>query len=393
MITRLEFRRSFREVDVAQWDRLAGEENPFLRHAFFSSLEDSGCLGPQSGWLAFPALLLGESDRLLAAAPCFIKLNSQGEYVFDYEWASAYHTWSEGRAAYYPKIQIAVPFTPVPGPRLLLSPELSPSSHPAVRLALLRGLQQACQELGCSSVHLTFALQHEVETATQEAGYLERLGEQYHWRNPGYASFEEFLAQLSSRKRQAIRRERRIAHSHDLEFVTLLGCQASSDDWNAFTELYRNTAQQKWGRPYLNSQFFQLLGQRMKDRVVLFLAAPRGRPGEWVAGAWNLRGSRALFGRNWGARLTLPMLHFEICYYQAIDYAIAHGLERVEAGAQGLHKLDRGYQPVPIHSAHYLRDPGFYDVVARYLADERREQRERLEALAQRTPFRRSSGN
>lgn len=321
----------------------------------------------------------------MAAAPAYIKLDSSGEYIFDYNWADA-HQRLLGRS-YYPKLQLAVPFSPVPGPRLLLHPSLQGQAKVEAAEALLRGCLQIVERNQLSSVHLTFCLPWESQLATSKLPYLSRLGEQYHWLNRGYANFEEFLAELSSRKRKAIRRERRIAASHPLTIHTVSGEEASCEHWDALYAMYRATAATKWGRPYLNRAFFSSLSQRLADRVVLFLVQ-KNADKRWVAGAWNLRGSRTLFGRNWGCLEQYDMLHFEVCYYRAIDYAISHRLERVEAGAQGIHKIQRGYQPVAIHSAHHLADPSFAEVVADYLRYERAEQHERLALLDKMLPFR-----
>lgn len=382
----LEFRRSVSDIEPALWDRLAGPDNPFLSHGFLSALEDSGCVGPGTGWLPFPALLR-QGSRVVGAAPAYIKLDSSGEYVFDYGWADAYERLYGGAKPYYPKLQIAVPFTPVPGPRLLLDPALDPDLAAEARTALLTGCLRIAEGQELSSVHMTFAQEDEVLTACRQLGYLHRMGEQYHWQNEGYDSFESFLANLSSRKRKAIRRERKIAQSHPLSHHLIRGDQATEDQLDAMFAMYTRTSRQKWGRPYLNQEFFRLLAQRLGERLVLFLAR-REPEGAYVAGAWNLRGKEALFGRNWGCLETFDMLHFEVCYYRAIEYAIAHGLRRVEAGAQGFHKIQRGYRPVAVHSAHFLREPRFAAIIADYLKAERQEETERLAALEELVPFR-----
>jgi predicted N-acyltransferase len=386
----LEFRRSFAEVPQQEWDRLAGEENPFVSHAFLSALEESGCIGAGTGWLPFPALLR-KGSALLGAAPAFLKLDSTGEYVFDYAWADAYEQLFAPARCYYPKLQVAVPFTPVPGPRLLIDPGLQGEAAREAMLALLSGLVQVSGGNELSSVHVTFAREEEVALACREASYLHRLGEQYHWLNDGYADFEGFLGSLSSRKRKAIRRERRVAQGHPLSFHVVHGDEATEEQWDAFFGMYIRTARGKWGRPYLNREFFRLLGQKLGPKVVLVLAR-REPQGRWVAGAWNLRGKDALFGRNWGCLESFDMLHFEVCYYRAIDYAIAHGLARVEAGAQGFHKIQRGYRPVPVHSAHHLAEPAFRRIIADFLKAERQQERERLAALQELTPFRKAAG-
>lgn len=348
-------------------------------------------MGQGTAWLPFPALLSREDGEPIAAAPAYIKLDSSGEYVFDYGWADAYDRLYSGSKAYYPKLQVAVPFTPVPGPRLLVHPGLQPEVARQARLALLAGCLQVAQSQELSSVHITFAQQAEVELACRELSYLHRLGEQYHWNNDGYGCFEDFLASLSSRKRKAIRRERKVAQSHPLSHHLISGDQASAEHLDAMFAMYMRTARQKWGRPYLNREFFHLLARRLGERMLLFLAR-REPEGVWVAGAWNLRGKDALYGRNWGCLESFDMLHFEVCYYRAIEYAIAQGLQRVEAGAQGFHKIQRGYRPVAVHSAHYLREPAFAAIIANHLEAERQEEQERLAALQELTPFRKAAG-
>lgn len=387
---KVELHRSFRTVEADLWDSLAGASNPFVGYGFLSALEDSGCVGQGTAWLPFPAILRDGTGRAVGAAPAYIKLDSSGEYIFDYGWADAYEQLY-GPNSYYPKLQIAVPFTPVPGPRLLLHPDLDEAGREQAREALLAAFVQVVEQQQFSSAHLTFGEENELVRACQEQPYLHRLGEQYHWQNDGYESFEAFLGTLASRKRKAIRRERRIAQSHPLSFHVVHGDEASLEQWDAMYTMYVRTSRQKWGRPYLNREFFRLLAERLGPKVVLMLAR-REPEGRWVAGAWNLRGEEALFGRNWGCLETFDMLHFEVCYYQAIDYAIAHGLKRVEAGAQGMHKIQRGYRPVAVHSAHHLRDPRFAAIIADYLQAEREEELERLAALDEMTPFRKAAG-
>lgn len=272
-----------------------------------------------------------------------------------------------------------------------MHPDLDETGRQEARDGLLTAFVQLAESQQFSSVHLTFGQEDELEAACRELPYLHRLGEQYHWHNEGYGSFDDFLETLASRKRKAIRRERRIAGSHPLSLHVVHGHEASEEQWDAMFAMYVRTSRQKWGRPYLNRDFFRLLAERMGDKVVLVLAR-REPEGRWVAGAWNLRGEEALFGRNWGCLEDFDMLHFEVCYYQAIDYAIAHGLKRVEAGAQGMHKIQRGYRPVPVHSAHHLRDPRFAAIIADYLQAEREEELERLAALEEMTPFKKAAG-
>ena len=376
-------------IEPAIWDAMAGVENPFLSHGFLSTLEDSGCVGEGTAWIPRPLLLYrAGSQQPIAAAPAYLKLDSTGEYIFDYGWADAHQRWIG--SSYYPKLQVAVPFTPVPGPRLLLHPSLSVSEQPEIQTALLEGMVSLVEQGQLSSAHITFCGDSESRIAASTGHYFPRLGEQYHWLNEGYESFEQFLQTLSSRKRKAIRRERRIAAEHPVSLHVLHGDEVTVEQWETFFQMYETTSLQKWGRPYLNRAFFPMLGQRLGPKVVLILVR-REDSGRWVAGAWNLRGSRALFGRNWGCLETFDMLHFEVCYYQAIEYAIAHGLERVEAGAQGFHKLQRGYRPTAIHSAHHIANPQFARAIADHLEQEREEQTQRLAELEEFTPFRKET--
>jgi predicted N-acyltransferase len=374
----LTLHRAIAEIAPADWDGCAGGGNPFVSHAFLQALEESGSIGGRTGWLAQHAALRDGKGRLLACAPLYAKSHSQGEYVFDHAWADAY-----GRAGgrYYPKLQCAAPFSPVPGPRLLV--------HPAsgLRSEVLAGaLAQACGELGLSSVHVTFCTEGEWQ-ALGEAGWLQRLGVQFHWSNEGYAGFEDFLGALSSRKRKQVKRERRDAAGSGFVLKTLRGHEITEKHWKAFNRFYRATTDKKWGRSaYLNARFWPLLGAALGDRVVLMVAEQDGEP---VAGALNLLGEEALYGRNWGAVVEAPFLHFELCYYRAIDFAIEHGLKRVEAGAQGEHKIQRGYLPVPTYSAHWIAHPGLRRAVADFLDRERPAMLAEIEALATLSPYRR----
>src|SRR5579875_438169 len=366
------------EIAPADWDACAGPDNPFVSHAFLSALEDSGSAGPRTGWLPQHAALRDAENRLVAVAPMYAKSHSYGEYVFDHSWA---HAMERAGGSYYPKLQVAVPFSPVPGPRLLIRPD-SP-----LPVAVLAGaLTQACQELDLSGVHVTFCTRREWE-ALGEAGWLQRLGMQFHWHNQNYGNFDDFLAALSSRKRKTLRRERRDAHAAGLTFRALSGDEITEGHWDAFFSFYRSTVDRKWGSAYLTRRFFSLLSERLGGRVVLMLAEKDGVP---VAGALNLAGSDTLYGRNWGCRGDWPFLHFELCYYQAIDWAIAHGLSRVEAGAQGEHKIQRGYVPAETYSAHWLAHPGLRRAVADFLAHERPSVRREMALLAKEGPFRQS---
>jgi predicted N-acyltransferase len=334
--------------------------NPFVSHAFLHALEASQCVGARAGWL--PQHLLLEADgRLLGAVPCYLKSHSQGEYVFDHAWADAYE---RAGGDYYPKLQVSVPFTPATGPRLLVHPEADPT---AVRATLAQGLIALCQQRQASGVHATF-LQTDDCAALTAHGFLKRTDQQFHWENPGYSSFEDFLNALSSRKRKFIRRERREALANGISIDWLTGAELTEAAWDAFFAFYMDTGSRKWGRPYLNRKFYSLIGESMRDRILLVMAKRNGR---YIAGAINFIGAGTLFGRHWGAVEHHPFLHFEVCYYQAMDFAIAHKLPRVEAGAQGEHKLARGYAPVTTYSAHYIADPGLRRAIADYLKHER----------------------
>jgi predicted N-acyltransferase len=373
----LTLHRSISDIPAAEWDACAGGDNPFVGHAFLSALEDSGSAAPERGWLPQHAALRDEAGRLVACAPCYAKSHSQGEYVFDHGWADALER-AGGR--YYPKLQVAVPFSPVPGPRLLLRP--GAGVPPA---ALAQALVQACQAVGASSVHATFCTAAEW-AALGEAGWLQRLGTQFHWHNRGYGCFEDFLGALASRKRKALRRERRDVQAAGLALRCLRGAEITPRHWEAFHRFYRSTTDKKWGRSaYLTKRFWPMLGERLGDAVVLMVAE---RDGEPVAGALNLVGREAIYGRNWGAVVDVPFLHFELCYYMAMDFAIAHGLPRVEAGAQGEHKIQRGYLPVPTFSAHWIAHPGLARAVAEFLERERPAMRREMAALATLSPFR-----
>ncbi len=364
------------EIDAAEWDACAGDDNPFVSYAFLSAVEDSGSATARTGWLPQHAALRDARGRLVAAAPMYAKSHSYGEYVFDHGWAQALE---RAGGSYYPKLQVAVPFSPVPGPRLLCR---SGGIGPA---ALAAALVQACRELDLSSVHVTFCREAECH-ALGQAGWLRRLGTQFHWENAGYSSFEDFLGALSSRKRKALRRERCRAHAQGLAFRVLRGAEITAREWAAFYGFYTATVDRKWGSAYLTRRFFPLLSERLRDRVVLMLAEHDGKP---VAGALNLIGRDALYGRNWGCRGEWPFLHFELCYYQAIEFAIAQGLRRVEAGAQGQHKIQRGYLPRPTWSAHWIVHPGLRRAVDSFLREERPAIAAHMEELAEQSPFRR----
>ncbi len=364
--------RGVGELRADQWDALTGD-NPFLSHAFLTALEESGSVGAGSGWDPVPITIAGADGRIAAALPAYLKAHSQGEYVFDHAWADA---WHRAGGSYYPKLQIAVPFTPATGPRLLLA-------DPALATPLLRAAEQVCEDNGLSSAHATFIAPEQVPLF-EAAGWMLRSDIQFHWENRGYASFDDFLAALSSRKRKDIRKERAAAQE-GVEIRHLTGADIRSEHWDAFWTFYQDTGARKWGRPYLTREAFTLLGERMADRILLVMAFIGEMP---VAGALNFIGPDALYGRYWGAVLDKPFLHFELCYYQAIDAAIARGLARVEAGAQGGHKLARGYEPVETWSAHYIVHPGFRTAVADFLERERQGVAQDRLYLAERAPFR-----
>ena len=360
-------------IPAADWDACAGSGNPFVGHAFLAALEASGSVGGRSGWQPVPVIVDGADGRPAAVAPTYLKSHSQGEYVFDHGWADA---WTRAGGDYYPKLQVAAPFSPVPGPRLLLR-------DPAAAPALIAALQAVTDQHGLSSAHATFVAPEQAPLF-ERAGWLLRQGTQFHWQNAGYATFDDFLAQLASRKRKAIRKERAAA-VEGLTIRHLTGAEIGPREWAAFWYFYQDTGSRKWGRPYLTRAFFPLLGEALGDRVLLILAERDGVP---IAGALNLIGNDTLYGRYWGCTQEVPFLHFELCYYQAIDAAIARGLQTVEAGAQGEHKLARGYVPVPTWSAHYLPDPGFRAAVADFLVRERAAVAQEADYLCELTPFR-----
>jgi predicted N-acyltransferase len=370
---------SVHDVPAAEWDACAGADNPFLSHAFFAALEDSGSASAATGWLARHLVVTGPDGRAAGCAPLYLKSHSYGEYVFDWGWAEAFQR-AGGR--YYPKLQAAVPFTPVTGRRLLTRPDAPAGTAEALAAAMV----ELARQLGVSSLHVTFNTEAEAGHFTR-LGFLPRIGQQYHWRNEGYGAFEDFLAKLSSRKRKAVRRERAEAAGHGVRIRTLAGGDVEPRHWDAFYRFYLDTVERKWAHAYLSRAFFARLGATMAERVVMILAETEA--GEPVGGALNLRGADALYGRYWGSAADYKFLHFEACYYRAIDFAIAHGLSRVEAGAQGAHKVQRGYLPVPTHSAHWIAEPGFRKAVARFLDSERPAVEAEIAELAAASPFRR----
>ncbi len=372
---------SLAEVSQAAWDACARADgpavNPFVSHAFLRALEVSGCVGGRTGWT--PAHVLIERDGLLAAAaPCYLKTHSQGEYVFDHGWADAIER-AGGR--YYPKLQVSSPFSPVTGPRLLAR---AGDGRADALAALVRGLRLLREQTGASSIHVTFLPEAEWRLLGG-MGFLQRMDQQFHWTNAGYRSFDAFLETLASRKRKAIRKERAAALANGIVIRWLTGAAITEAHWDAFFAFYMDTGARKWGRPYLNRAFFAEIGRTMAEHILLVMAEREGR---FVAGAINLIGHDTLYGRNWGCIEDHPFLHFEVCYYQAIDFAIARGLRRVEAGAQGEHKLARGYMPSTTYSAHDIADPRLRQAVADYLVRERRHVEAMGEILKEHAPYR-----
>jgi uncharacterized protein len=358
--------------DAVAWDNCAGDANPFVSHAFLKALETSGSATAQAGWQPVPLAIDADDGGLAGVLPAYVKSHSQGEYVFDHNWADAYEN-AGGR--YYPKLLIAVPFSPVPGPRVL-------TSDPDVARGLIAAAEVLATQNGLSSVHANFIAPEQVPLF-ESGDWLIREGTQFHWANDGYASFDDFLDALASRKRKAIRKERAAAID-GLEIVHISGADITEAHWSMFWRFYQDTGRRKWGQPYLTRSFFSEIGQSMADKILLILALRDGVP---IAGALNFIGTETLYGRYWGCTEDVPFLHFELCYYQAIDAAIARGLKSVEAGAQGEHKLARGYVPVPTWSAHYIPDPNFRRAIADFLTRERRAVERQIAFLGTMAPF------
>jgi predicted N-acyltransferase len=365
-------------IDAAAWDGLVPGDDPFVRHAFLSLMETSGSATTRTGWQPLH-LVLEEGGRPVGAAPLYAKSHSWGEYVFDHGWGDAYER-SGGR--YYPKLQVAVPFTPVPGPRLLAG------GDPAVGRALAGALALTAKETGLSSLHVTFCSEEDAEMLAA-AGFLLRRGIQYHWHNRGYGGFSDFLGELRSARRKTIRKERESVRAAGVEILTLSGDELAPRDLAGFYPFYRATVDKRWGSAYLSRRFFEGLGRELRDRVVYVVAR---KDGETVAAALNLWAGDTLYGRLWGCLESYRFLHFECCYYAAIDFAIAHGLARVEAGAQGTHKLLRGYEPVWIRSAHWIGDRGFRAAVERFLAQEQQQLEAQFPELREMLPYRQALG-
>ncbi len=380
------------EVAKQDWDRLANpvadpgpefDYNPFLSHSFYTAVENSGSACRRTGWLP-QHLVMEQGGEVTGIIPCYLKNHSQGEYVFDHGWADAFE---RAGGAYYPKLQATVPFTPASGRRLLVGngPEAAKR-----RLLLAGGMQQACEQLEVSSAHITFMLENEWQLLG-EHGYLRRNDQQFHWLNDGYTTFDDFLSSLSSRKRKNIKKERKAAlDGNGITVEWLTGDQLTEDIWDIFYQFYTDTGSRKWGQPYLTREFYSMIGKSMADDIVLVMAK---RDGHHIAGAINFVGSHTLFGRHWGCVEDHPFLHFEICYYQAIEYAITHRLARVEAGAQGSHKLARGYMPQMTYSAHYITHPDFRHAVEDYLERERAAVERENKAIAHHGPFRKENSN
>jgi uncharacterized protein len=372
------------DFSPAEWDQLQGASrqepgyNPFISHAFLSSLEDSGCVGGRSGWRPDFLRIEHEDGSLAGAVPAYLKSHSQGEYVFDYAWADAF---ARAGGSYYPKLQISAPFTPVTGPRLLTNSSENPE---IIQSFAATAITSAVRQMGISSAHVTFATEAEA-TLLGDHGFLIRNDQQFHFRNEGYDGYDDFLATLASRKRKALKRERREALSNGINIVWLTGKELTEHVWDDFFAFYTDTGSRKWGSPYLNRKFFSLVGERMSDDILLVMAE---RNGKYIAGAINFIGSDRLYGRNWGCIEDHPFLHFEVCYHQAIDFAIERKLAVVEAGAQGEHKLARGYMPVTTYSAHYIDHPGLRNAVSDYLKHERAHVAAAGEELAAMGPFR-----
>ncbi len=376
---KIEILEKISDIPPEDWNSCVRADEPFARHEFLSALEDSQCTIPKSGWMAQHVVLRGENGQIQGCCPAYLKGHSYGEYVFDWSWADAYER-AGGR--YYPKLQCAIPFTPVTGHRLLMHPQADETS----RKELLDGLINHAKALQISSLHITFSTEAEWHLAKQQ-GMMGRTGHQYHWDNNGYDSFDDFLATLSSRKRKSIRKERKSVAESGIEIKALSGGELQDHHWDAFYEFYLDTTGRKWGHAYLNREFFSLLGQRLGDHVVLILSSKDDRI---VAGALNIKGNETIFGRHWGCLEDYRFLHFEACYYQAIEYAITHKLKRVEAGAQGQHKIQRGYLPVKTYSSHWIRDPGFADAVEKFLDHDQHVNDLEMLELAKLSPYKRS---
>ena len=373
------------DIPAADWDSCAtgagAAGNPFLSHCFLNALEESGSVNAKTGWQPYHLVVEDANGGLLGVAPLYVKNHSQGEYVFDYGWG---HAYEQAGGRYYPKLQCAVPFTPVTGPRLLIRADAAETAPVPPRQAIAAGLAQIARRTGVSSLHVTFCSRDDAE-ALEQMGFLIRHGHQFHWHNRDYADFEDFLAALTSRRRKTIRKERKKVTDMGIEVRALSGDEIKPSDWDDFYRFYVSTYDRKWGYPYLTRRFFGMLQDRMADKVVLMMARHDGTN---IAGALNLCSDNALFGRNWGCDIRFKFLHFEACYYSAIDYAIGQGLARVEAGTQGPHKLQRGYVPIRTYSAHWIKDAGFERAVADFVTRERREKAVEIREFQEMSPYR-----
>lgn len=377
---------SFTDIAKDEWDNLSGAAkgrpgsvyNPFVSHAYLSALEESGSATAETGWLGQHLLIEDQAGRIAGGLISYLKNHSQGEYVFDHGWADAF---ARAGGHYYPKLQSSVPFTPATGPRLLVRPG---EDRQATQATLAAGLMELIRRHDASSAHITFLPEDELPVL-ETAGFLHRTDQQFHFANAGYGSHDDFLETLASRKRKALKKERRAALENGITIDWLTGSDLTESIWDQFFAFYMDTGSRKWGRPYLTRKFYSLIGERMADDILLIMAKRNGR---YIAGAINFIGGDALYGRHWGAIEDHPFLHFEVCYHQAIDFAIGKDLARVEAGAQGEHKLARGYMPVTTHSAHYIAHPGLRRAVADYLVRERHEVEEIGEILGEHSPFR-----
>ncbi|MFK0383106.1 GNAT family N-acetyltransferase [Agrobacterium sp. NPDC090273] len=378
--------QSFTDIDPDRWKQLSGTSrnaegksyNPFISHAFLSSIEESGSATAKTGWQGHHLLLENEKGDLLGAVPAYLKNHSKGEYVFDHGWADAFE---RAGGHYYPKLQCSIPFTPATGPRLLTA---QTSENDGVKLLLASGIGQVTERVGLSSAHVTFATDDDIAALTSQ-DFLHRTDQQFHFLNNGYRDHDDFLDALSSRKRKGLKKERRAALENGISIDWLTGSDLTEDIWDQFFTFYMDTGGRKWGRPYLTRTFYSLIGERMADDILLVMAK---RDGRYIAGAINFIGSDALYGRHWGCIEDHPFLHFEVCYHQAIDFALSKGLQRVEAGAQGEHKLARGYVPVTTHSAHYIVHSGLRRAIDDYLERERQEVENIGDYLEDHTPFR-----
>ncbi len=372
--------KSIDQVEAAQWDNCAGSVNPFVSHAFLNALEQSGAVDIETGWAPNHLVMVDEAGQLCGATPFYLKSHSYGEFVFDHIWADAYER-AGGR--YYPKLISAVPFVPVTGPRLLTRPDASERN---IQETLCAGMIELATRHKVSSVHVTFPTEPQ-SACLEKVGFHVRKNLQYHWINRGYETFSDFLSNLTSRKRKTIRRERKRIVDAGITFKVLTGADLTTQHWDNFYKFYIDTYERKWGFPYLNRDFFQYLNDTMADNIVLIMAY---QDGSSIAGAFNLLGSNAIYGRNWGCHRRYKFLHFEACYYQAIDFAISHNLDRVEAGTQGPHKIQRGYEPVQTYSAHWIRDTGFRSAVEDYLKRETEMMLDEMAYLNEHSPFRNS---